>query len=518
MASRTENSMMNVTTSLICQVVTMLCNFVVRIVFIRTLGSDYLGINGLFSSVLSILAISELGIGSAIVFSLYKPLADHNEKKILSLMQLYKKTYIAIGSFIFCVGLALVPFLDKLINLENTLPVNYTICYLLFLSNSAIPYLFFAYRNSIISASQRTYVIKKYEIFFNLGSAILQLLCLLLFPSFYLYIAIPIITSILQNCVTASKAVKLYPILKDREKVPLEKAEKKKIVKNIYAMSITRLSTTIYASCDNIVISVLLGTSIVGLNSNYVMITGMVTTFVNLIFNSFVASVGQLNASESPEKKHQVFQKIQLITFWIYGFSSVCLLHLMNPFISLVFGVKYAFPQPVVIAIVLTLLIQGLTRTVLVFKDACGLFWETRYRALASAVVNLIASIVLVKLIGVAGAYLGTIVCILTTTFLVDPRIVYRNIFHKNALPYYHWYFSSLLKISGTYMLVYLISKAIPVTGLGGFIGQCILCLIVPNIVFVLLNRRSEEFAYIKDMVVTLIHRLENKYGSKTIE
>lgn len=431
MISRTENSIMNATTSIICQLITMMCNFIVRIIFIRTLGSDYLGINGLFSSILSILALSELGVGSAIVFSLYKPLAENDSRKIQALMQLYKKTYIAIGTFIFCIGLCLVPFLDKLVNFEQDLSVNYTVCYLLFLANTAIPYLFFAYRTSIISASQRTYVVKKYEIFFNLGSSLFQLITLVLFQNFYVYIAIPIISSILQNCVTSYKAVQLYPILKSHEKVSLDKDEKNKILKNIYAMSITRFSTTIYASCDNIIMSIFLGTSIVGLNSNYVMITGMVTTFINLVFNSFTASVGQLNIAETSEKKLQVFRKIQLITFWVYGFSAICLAQLMNPFINLIFGTGYVFPKPVVITIVLAFLIQGLTRTVLLYKDACGLFWETRYRALASAIVNLIASLILVQIIGVAGAYIGTVICILTTTFLVDPRIVFKRYLKK---------------------------------------------------------------------------------------
>ena len=252
MSSRTQNSMMNVATSLFCQIVTMVCNFVVRIVFVKTLGSDYLGINGLFSSILSILALSELGVGQAIVFSLYKPLSENDQPKIKALMQLYKKTYITIGSFIFCVGLMLIPFLDKLINFDNPLPINYTACYVLFLANTAIPYLFFAYRTSIITASQRTYVVKKYEILFNLMTAVTQLVTLVLFQNFYLYISLPIVAGVLQNIVTSHKAVKFYPLLKSKEKHTLDSAEKKKIYSNIYAMAITRFSTTIYVSSDNI--------------------------------------------------------------------------------------------------------------------------------------------------------------------------------------------------------------------------------------------------------------------------
>lgn len=508
MASRTKNSIMNVTTSIICQLVTMLCNFVVRIIFIRTLGSDYLGINGLFSSILSILTLSELGVGSAIIFSLYKPLAENDERKILALMQLYKKTYIAIGSFIFAAGLMLIPFLDKLVNFEQDLPINYTVCYILFLANTAIPYLFFAYRTSIISASQRTYVVKKYEIFFNLGSAVLQLITLLLFKNFYLYIAIPILTSVLQNCVTSCKAVQLYPILKRREKIYLEKDEKRKIVKNIYAMSITRFSTTIYSSCDNIIISVYLGTSVVGLNSNYVMITGMVTTFINLVFNSFTASVGQLNVEETAEKKLQVFKKIQLITFWIYGFSAICLAQLMNPFISLAFGTKYVFDKPVVWVIVLAFLVQGLTRTVILYKDACGLFWETRYRALASAVVNLIASLILVNLIGVAGAYIGTIICILSTTFLVDPRIVFKQIFNRGTKEYYLWYLKSVIIIVVTYMLLEIVGSFITGAGIIAFAFRCISCVLVINAIFILLYRKTEEFDYFKQILRVFIKKV----------
>lgn len=508
MISRTENSIMNATTSIICQLITMMCNFIVRIIFIRTLGSDYLGINGLFSSILSILALSELGVGSAIVFSLYKPLAENDSRKIQALMQLYKKTYIAIGTFIFCIGLCLVPFLDKLVNFEQDLSVNYTVCYLLFLANTAIPYLFFAYRTSIISASQRTYVVKKYEIFFNLGSSLFQLITLVLFQNFYVYIAIPIISSILQNCVTSYKAVQLYPILKSHEKVSLDKDEKNKILKNIYAMSITRFSTTIYASCDNIIMSIFLGTSIVGLNSNYVMITGMVTTFINLVFNSFTASVGQLNIAETSEKKLQVFRKIQLITFWVYGFSAICLAQLMNPFINLIFGTGYVFPKPVVITIVLAFLIQGLTRTVLLYKDACGLFWETRYRALASAIVNLIASLILVQIIGVAGAYIGTVICILTTTFLVDPRIVFKKVFKKNSLEFYIWYLRSILLIGIVYFLIECANMFVFTNDVLAFIYRCVTCVLLTNIFFFLIYRKSEEFRYFHELLLKIKKRI----------
>lgn len=508
MASRTENSIMNAATSIICQVVTMLCNFIVRIIFIKTLGSDYLGINGLFSSILSILALSELGVGSAIVFSLYKPLAENNKRKIQALMQLYKKTYIVIGTFIFCTGLCLVPFLDRLVNFEQDLPVNYTVCYLLFLSNTAIPYLFFSYRTSIISASQRTYVVKKYEIFFNLGSSLIQLVTLVSLKNFYIYISIPIITSILQNCVTSHKAVQLYPILKSREKVILEKNEKIKILKNIYAMSITRFSTTIYASCDNIIMSVFLGTSVVGLNSNYIMITGMVTTFINLVFNSFTASVGELNVAETSERKLQVFRRIQLITFWVYGFSAVCLAQLMNPFIKLIFGKNYVFSQSIVIAMVLAFLVQGLTRTVLLYKDACGLFWDTRYRALASAIVNLIASWILVQIMGVAGAYIGTIICILTTTFLVDPKIVFKKVFERKSLDFYIWYLKSIVLIVIAYFLVESVNIFIQGGGIVAFIYRCVTSVLITNILFSLVYRKSEEFGYFQEMLLKLVNRI----------
>lgn len=507
MSSRTQNSMMNVATSLFCQIVTMVCNFVVRIVFVKTLGSDYLGINGLFSSILSILALSELGVGQAIVFSLYKPLSENDQPKIKALMQLYKKTYITIGSFIFCVGLMLIPFLDKLINFDNPLPINYTACYVLFLANTAIPYLFFAYRTSIITASQRTYVVKKYEILFNLMTAVTQLVTLVLFQNFYLYISLPIVAGVLQNIVTSHKAVKFYPLLKSKEKHTLDSAEKKKIYSNIYAMAITRFSTTIYVSSDNILMSVLLGTAIVGLNSNYVMITGMLTTFINLIFNSFTASVGQLNAVESAEKKQSVFNRIQLITFWIYGFASICLAHLVNPFISLVFGEQYVFSQWVVCCIVLSFLIQGLTRTVLLFKDACGLFWETRYRALASAIVNFIASFILLKLIGVAGAYLGTIICIVTTTFLVDPGIVYKKIFGKKGTEFYVWYGKSLVLISLVYLIVAGVSFFLPTTGVWPFVAKTVICVIIPNAFFWLIYRKTEEFKYYVGLAKNFINK-----------
>lgn len=511
--SRTGNAKLNIFSGLLQMVATTILSFISRKIFIMSLGANYLGLSGLFTNVLSVLSLAELGIGSAIVFSLYKPLADDDREKIQALMRLYKIAYRIIGAVILGLGLVLIPFLQYLVNFEQGVDINYYYIYLLFLINSVISYWFFAYRSSIISAAQKDYKIVKVNVICSSASTIMQIIILLLLKgnmAYYIYLLVPIVMGIVKNLIIYKKSNELFPFLNEKCTTRLDKKETDKIRKNIYALSVTKLSSIVYTSSDNLVISALIGTIYVGLYSNYTMITSVVTNIVNIIFNNLRNSVGDLNATESSEHKYEVYKRILLANMWIYGFCSVALFQLLNPFIGLVFGMEYIFPMKVTTMIALLFLIPGLNHTNTIYKDACGLFWQTRYRTLATAIVNIIVSIVLANAISlqeykIVGVFLGTIIAYIITIFPIDPKIIFRDVFNKKVYYFYIWLIESIILTLGAMACTWALSSMVEQYTWSGFIIQCIIVVIIPNFIFTIFNFRKKEFKYYVEMVSLMI-------------
>lgn len=502
--SRVKNTERNIIGGFVQMIISTTLSFVSRKIFIASLGANYLGLSGLFTNVLSVLSLAELGIGDAIVFSLYKPIAEQNEDKIHALMNLYKKVYRIIGLCIMLLGIILLPFLKHLVNFEEDVNINYYYIYLLFLANSVISYWFFAYRSSIINAAQKNYKIVKINLISSTLSTVFQIAVLLMLEgniAYYVYLLVPIVIGIIKNILVYEKSNELFPFLKHKSEAKLDKSEINTIKKNVYALAVTKISSTVYSSSDNLVISALIGTYYVGLYSNYSMIIITVTSIVNIVFNNLRNSVGDLNATESSEYKYEICKKILLVNMWIYGFCSVALFQLLNPFIALIFGNEYVLPMSVTTVIALLYLIPGLNHTMTVYKDSCGLFWQTRYRTLATAVVNVTVSILLAKIIKnpeykLLGVFMGTIIAYLITIMPVDPRIVYRDVFRKKARYFYFWYAKSVILTGVAMSITWLASSLFDTYTWIGFLVQCLIVLVVPNSIFLVANYKTPEFEY----------------------
>lgn len=437
--SRTENVKKNSILGLFNMVFTTCISFATRTIFIKTLGAEYLGLNGLFSNVLGILSLADLGISNAITFSLYKPIAENDKTKISQLMRLLKKAYVIIGISMLLIGTAVSPFLDKFVNFDTEIDINYTVIYFLFLFNSVSTYLFFSYNNLIIYADQKSYLTTKYEIVYSGLMLLLQLIVLVVTKNYYIYLVVPIVINIIKNYNISQKAKKLYPYIKLKPKEKLEKSETRSLIKNIYSLSLFKVSSIIYTSTDNIIISYFISTTLVGYYSNYLMIINVVKSIVNIIFSSMTASIGNLNsiASISTEYKFNVFKKLNIINFIVYGYCFTCLFNLLNPFIEIWVGKEYLFEKITVLLISLTFLIPGLNNIINIYKDACGLFWETRFRTLGTAVVNIVSSIIFVKFWGINGIFLGTILAYIATIYIIDPITVFKKVLKKNVIKYY---------------------------------------------------------------------------------
>lgn len=502
---RTANSMKNVAVVLIGQVLNILLSFGARIVFVRMLNAEYLGVNGLFMDILSILSLAELGFGSAVIYGLYKPLATNDEKKIKALMNFYAFSYKVIGFAVLILGLGLLPFLSLIIKDSAAIP-NLSFIYLLYLSNSVITY-FYAYKRSLIIADQKNYIISFYKSGFFFLATIAQTFVLLLTSNFVFYLIVRILFSVIENIFVARKADKLYPFLKEKNKEKLNKADRKAIFKNIKALMYHRVGIVAVEGTDNILISSIVGIVWVGLYSNYSLIINAINSIMYQMFDSVTASVGNLNALESEEKSFDIYKVMLFITFWVFGFCAISLWILLNPFITLWLGAKYLMSQWIVALIVINFFIKGFRKITLVFKDAYGLFWNDRYKPIAEAIVNLVISVILARNYGVIGILMGTFISSMLTGVWIEPFVLYKNGFKKKMTDYFKRFVSYTSATLIAAVLATFFSSLIPEGFLINFILRVLICIVVPNVFFFLIFSRTREFKYILQIIKVFIKK-----------
>ena len=507
--SRIKNVTRNTIFSFMNNFLSNLINFINRTLFIYLLSAEYLGLNGLFINVLGVLSLADLGISSAITFSLYKPIATHDNKKIGQIVNFLGKAYKIIGFVILLVGLLLIPFLKYFVNFDSKININYYVIYLLFLINSVCTYLFFSYKNTVIYAAQKAYLTAKYEMICTIIILVLQVIVLIFTKNYYIYLTVPIILNILRNYKISKVAEKLYPDIKKSGKEKLTEKDRKDLFKNIYSLSMIKISGVIYSSTDNLIISSMIGTLFVGFYSNYLMIINIVKQFVAILFNSMTASVGDLNVSETAEYKYCIFKKLNLFNGLVYGYCFTCLLHLSNPFITFWIGKKYLFGERTVLLICLIFLIPGLNNIINIYNDGCGLFWETRYRTLATALINIISSIILTKYIGIDGVFLGTIIAYLTTIYIIDPYTVFSKVFKKNVCVYYKQLILMILFIVFNNFLIRVVSFFFNISSLYSIIIYLIIMSIIYALNCFIFFYRTKEFKELLNTISEIISMLK---------
>lgn len=495
---RSKNSIRNVTATVTCQIINTILSFLCRYIFIQLLSETYLGLSGLFSDVLYILSVAELGIGTAITFSMYKPLAQHNRKEIGALMSLYRRTYHIIGAIVSAVGVGLIPFIP---GITRNPPVKYLILiYLMYVFNTVITY-FFSYWQTIINADQKAYICTIYQYGFNIAQNIIQVLVLFLTRNFILYLLIQIICNFLMNLTLAFKAKKMYPYVIKYGREKLDASVRSEIVKNIKAMFLHRIGGAVVNGTDNILISTFFGLGNVAINFNYNLIINTLNNIITQIFNSITASVGNLGAVETDRKSYQVYKAVNFAGFWIYSFCSISLFCLLNPFILLWTRKSMLFPLLTVLLIVLNFYTYGMRQTTLMFKNAFGLFWYDRYKAIFEAAVNLAASLILAHFIGVSGIFLGTLISTLTVDFWVEPLVLFRHGFHHSVAPYFKRYiiYAMLTAING--LITWYCCSRVGGDSLLSFIAKCFICAVIPNLFYLVIFYRTKEFQYFKSIV-----------------
>lgn len=507
---RTENSIKNIIMNFLYNLLNYGLRFVSRIVFVKTLAEVYLGVNGLLSNVLGILALTELGIGTAIGYSLYEPLAKKNVEKTRSLMNFYKKTYRIISLVIFILGLIILPFLPYLIK-DNTGIDNLSIIYLIYLVNMAIGYLF-SFKRTLITSDQKKYKIMPLIMFFGVLTSILQIIILLIFRNYILYLLVQTICILLENIIVNKYIDKQYPYLLSKEKVePISKDELFTIKTKIKALLLHKVGAYTLTSTDNLIISKIIGIIAVGVYSNYSLIISMISSIIYTLISNVISSLGNLIANEKADKRFRVFNEMNFICFILYGISSICLINLFNPFISFVFGDNYLLSMSIVYVIVLNHYLTGMNNVVISIQTASGLYEKDKLIPLIQSGINLVVSIVLGIKFGLIGVFIGTIVSTILP-LIVKPLIVYKYIFNKNVILYFREFIPQFIIIVLSTVLSNLLINIVNISNIYVLLlYRLFISLIIPSVLIYIVYRTKESFKDLIGRIKTIFNKIKKK-------
>lgn len=501
--SRTKNARAGIVTGLLSKLLHMGMPFITRTALLYILGTEYLGLNGLFSSLLSFLSLAELGVSNALVYSMYKPVAEEDEKTVCALLNLYRKLYRMVGMVILAAGLACVPFLQHFISGDVPPDVNLYVLYAIYLGNTVISYFLFAYRSSLLSAHQRLDITNVIETTVSAVIWVLQIIMLLIFRSYYAFVIFMPLSNIVGNFVRLYYTNKLYPQYKPRGKVAPELEAS--IYKKIRALLGAKISTTVLQSSDNLVISAFLGLTMVTIYGNYFFLMNSIGGFLAIVFSVILPGVGNSLVTETMEKNYRDFKKFVFLNNWIVGWCAVCFLCLYQPFIRLWVGKDLMLPFSVVVLIVVYFILYQGRKVVITYKDAAGLWWEDRFRPFVMAGTNLISNLIMVQFIGIWGIVLSTILSLLVS-IPWETYTVFKYVFKRSPKEYTLSFVQFLLVVIIACAITLWICQ-IASEGIAAILIRGCICVVVPNVIFFLAFRKREEFADSKALLLRVIKR-----------
>lgn len=513
--SRTHNSLRNMSLALVSQLLYSIIAFICRTVFIYTLGKNYLGLTGLFADILTLMSLAELGFGTAITYSMYKPMADGNKLKVRALLNLYRKIYWIIGIGITIVGLSLTPFLNFFISGLPSMP-QLPIIYILYLLNTTFSY-FFIYKKSILIATQNTYISSIVYIIVIVTQNLLQIFILIYFHSFIGYLIIQVIFTLLNNVSISLYVDQKYKYLKGYKHEKLDKESKNIIIQNVKAVFLSKLSSAIVTSTDNIFISKFVSTILLGYYSNYTIFINLIKGIFSQIFDALTGSVGNLVAVESPRKSKEVFENLFFINFWLIGFCTISLFILINPFIINWIGKSYLLEMPIVFMISVNLYMRLIRNTQLVYIDTYGLFKDIKWKCIAEAIINFVVSLIFVgpMKMGILGVLLGTFISNITTNFWFEPYIIFKRKFNVPVFSYFYKFFEYTIATLSCGILLYFICSFVSTRNIViNFIVSMAVCTIFINAFFTLIFIKTKEFRYFLQILNNAKQKITKKFNS----
>ena len=520
--TRTQNSFLNYITNVVSTVSWILLSFLSRSVFIRTLGESYLGVEGYFSSILSMLSLTELGFGSAVVFKLYRPLEVGDRRRIQVLMKLYRQVYVIIGWVIVGLGVCLIPFLPRLIRDYDhllALGLQPPFIFLLYLFNSASSYWFFAYKSALVRASQKGYLLTATGYVLDILATIAQILVLIYTKNFILYVLVMIVKSLVRNLLYAAICNRRHPYLKEKIDDRVSREELKEFFKDCSALLIYKLNSVVIYSTDSFILTGLIGISATGLYANYTSIRANLEAVLDTFSSSIHASLGSLYSTGNLAWSRLVFRVVNFTNVWLHSVGTIGVAVLADEFITLWLGHRFTVTSftangvtvatPVALWLAVEIYLNGLKGLFNEYRTTMGLFQQLKFRPVIGMVVNLVVCLWLVPRVGIAGCIISTN-CSALVNLIFDPIIIFKyglkqspkNFFLKNLL------YMAVTAAAG--LLCWWLCGLIPLAGVLGFIVHGCVCVAVPSVIFAVFFCRTVEFRFLMKTVRGLLAGKKN--------
>ncbi len=493
METRTQNVKRNIIFNIFKYIAQIVLQFVLRTALIYFLGIEYIGLNGLFSNIFAFLNLAELGVGSAIVFAMYKPIAENDMETVKALQNLYKKFYLGLALFILVVGGILTPFIKLFIKDGTPADVNIYILFLMYLFNAVVSY-FCAHKRSLLLAFQRNDIENKVSTLCLFILISVQILVLFITKNFYAYFSVNIFTTILECILITVVTNKRFPQANGKGK-NLDKSVTKSITKNVLALSMHKIGGAVVFATDNILISSFFGLVVLGVYTNYTFITNSLITLFALVITALTGSVGNLIASNDEKYTYEKFKQINFLFSILSAFCTICLFVLFQPFIQTwTQNSQYLLSISSVFFICLSFYFTKMRTGTQIFKDCAGLFWQDRWKPIAEAVINLVTSIILAKFIGINGIFLGTIISTLAAPFWVEPLVLYKHYFKRNVGSYFLRYIFDFVVMLGVGAVCYFVCSFIPTGGLWLLVAKFAACISLCAVLLILAYCWTKEF------------------------
>lgn len=505
--SRTAYMAKNFMWAIVGNLSNSLLGFISRTVFIHMIGTTYLGINGLFANVLGMLSLAELGMGSAISFSLYKPLAEGDTKKIQAIINFYRTAYRLIAAVVACVGLSLIPFLGYFVKDADGVE-HIVLIYCIFLFNSVTSYLV-VYKTILLDADQRNYLITNINTVVKCITVVLQLLVLVLTKNYFLYLITEAVIQLTSKIYLNYFTNKQYPYIKEKNNEKLSAEEKNVIFVKIKALILHKVGEVAIYQTDNIITSAVINVTVVGLVSNFTMIISMINKFAMSFLNSAVAGFGNVIATENPSQRFKIYKRYEFLAFYFFGWTGIGLYFLLEPFVSVWLGRNMLIDTVTMTLLCVNYYVTGMRVPLGNIKAAAGIQEQDRWVPLIQAAINIVVSIQAAKMWGLKGIYIGTLVSSMVPT-LVRPYIVYKYVFEKGCRSYFIEYLKRISVLAVNIVIINIILGLIQISNpFISLLCKGIVCAVVPNIIIVASCYRRDEFQYVLDMVSKIAGKLK---------
>ncbi|MCM1134495.1 MAG: oligosaccharide flippase family protein [Clostridium sp.] len=495
---RTRSSLLTFTVSCVGQLINVVLLFTSRRLFVQHFTQEYLGVNGLFSNILTVLSLAELGIGIAMLYGLYKPAANGDRTEICRLMNLYRVLYGIVGIVVLALGLILMPALPYFVQGGDGLQLR--LIYGMYLFDTVAGY-FLSYKQAILTANQEAWRTTAVTQAVRSVQILLQMIVIVCLENFYVYLAIQMCSQLTANLILSRIVDRRYPYLKNNRKGYPSRESCKDIFRQVGALSIHRLGGVLVSHTDNIIISTFQGLATVGIYSNYQMVLNSIRVMTAYVYNSFSPAIGNLAASKEKKRICEIHSVLDFLLSLLYGWLALCMIVLFNPFIRLFFGEHYVLPSLTMLLIVVDFYLHGMRQMTLRFRDGMGLYWYDRYKPIAEALLNLVVSIALVGRFGIAGVVTGTIVSTLLTNFWVEPLVFFRygvmEGWKGKFAKYYIWRAAHTAVLVIDSVILWALHIRFPIQRFIDWIFWGILCTFLYGLTVLLAFYRTKEWRYL---------------------